>query len=42
MISTGGGGGLPPITPDNALPFVIALIIVIGVTYFAAKEFMDF
>jgi hypothetical protein len=37
----GGGGGLPPITPDNAAPYLIAMIIVVGVIYFGVKTFMD-
>ena len=40
IVGGSGGGGLPPITPDNAVAFLIALIIVAGVIYFAAKEFM--
>jgi hypothetical protein len=40
MFVSGGGGGIPPLTPDNALPFLIALIIVVGVIYFAVREFM--
>jgi hypothetical protein len=41
MISTGGGGGLPPITPDNAVPYLIALVIVAGIIYFGMRTFMD-
>jgi hypothetical protein len=41
MISTGGGGGLPPLTPDNAVPYLIAMLIVVGIIYFGMKTFMD-
>lgn len=41
MITGGGGGSIPPITPDNAIPYLIAMIIVVGIIYFGAKTFMD-